>query len=30
MESKGTGRTGTVTCTLRGQTKSATSNFSIS
>jgi hypothetical protein len=29
MESKGSGGTGTVNCTLRGQSKSATANFSI-
>jgi hypothetical protein len=29
MESKGSGGNGTVTCTLRGQSKSATANFSI-
>jgi hypothetical protein len=29
MESKGSGGTGTVTCTLRGQSKSATVSFAI-
>ena len=29
MESKGSGGTGTVTCALRGQSKSATASFSI-
>ena len=29
MESKGSGGTGTVTCTLRGQSKSATAHFTI-
>jgi hypothetical protein len=30
MESRGTGGTATVTCSFRGQTKSATASFSIS
>jgi hypothetical protein len=29
MESKGNGGTGTVTCTLRGQSRSAAATFSI-